>query len=186
MSMQRKTLTLLLTIIMAVLLAACDLLQDEEPQTQLDPTATLDAATPAGDGEASPTAAPDTEAPAAEEDAAEDPVTEDPAAQQSPVIAALEGTLESIYAEVLPSVVHIQVVVESGAGQVPDFPGLGPPQQGPLRGQGSGFVWDQEGHIVTNNHVVAGATTINVIFSDGLSVPATIVGADPDSDRLRE
>src|SRR6185503_12813852 len=42
--------------------------------------------------------------------------------------------------------------------------------------------WDQEGHIVTNNHVVGGADRIQVTFSDGTTVPATLVGADPDSD----
>jgi S1-C subfamily serine protease len=47
---------------------------------------------------------------------------------------------------------------------------------------GSGFVWDKQGHIVTNNHVVAEASTINVVFSDGSIVPAKTVGTDPDSD----
>ncbi len=47
---------------------------------------------------------------------------------------------------------------------------------------GSGFVWDKDGHIVTNNHVVAGATKISVTFYDGTIVPATLVGTDPDSD----
>jgi serine protease Do len=47
---------------------------------------------------------------------------------------------------------------------------------------GSGFVWDADGHIVTNNHVVDGATKITVTFADGTEVPATLVGHDPDSD----
>jgi serine protease Do len=62
-------------------------------------------------------------------------------------------------------------------------------QQAPDTGQapvgealGSGFVWDKEGHIVTNNHVVADASTIEVTFADGTTVPAKLVGADPDSD----
>lgn len=97
-------------------------------------------------------------------------------------IAALEGTLERIYNEVNPSVVHIQVVVEGGGGQLGQIPGFTPPQQGPQFGEGSGFVWDQEGHIVTNNHVIAGATNINVIFYDDFTVPAEIVGTDADSD----
>jgi len=50
------------------------------------------------------------------------------------------------------------------------------------RGEGSGFVYDKEGHIVTNNHVVEGAKTIRVTFFDGISVPAELVGTDPDSD----
>jgi serine protease Do len=61
----------------------------------------------------------------------------------------------------------------------PDLPAL---PSVPSSGQGSGFVWDTQGSIVTNNHVVEGATRINVTFADGRSVPATIVGRDPDSD----
>lgn len=52
----------------------------------------------------------------------------------------------------------------------------------PSTGQGSGFVFDQEGHIITNNHVVEGANEITVIFSDGTEADATLVGADPGSD----
>jgi len=44
--------------------------------------------------------------------------------------------------------------------------------------QGSGFVYDTEGRIITNNHVVADATEITVTFIDGTIVPATIVGRD--------
>src|SRR5690606_41574155 len=47
---------------------------------------------------------------------------------------------------------------------------------------GSGFVWDTEGHIVTNNHVVEDATSIVVQFSDGREYKAELVGTDPDSD----
>jgi S1-C subfamily serine protease len=43
-------------------------------------------------------------------------------------------------------------------------------------------VWDKEGHIVTNNHVVKDATSIVVQFSDGREYQAELVGADPDSD----
>jgi 2-alkenal reductase len=43
-------------------------------------------------------------------------------------------------------------------------------------------VWDEAGHIVTNNHVVEGADKIEVTFADGTIVPATLVGANRDSD----
>jgi len=49
-------------------------------------------------------------------------------------------------------------------------------------GVGSGFVYDDKGHILTNNHVVAGAEKITVAFHDGVEVPATIVGRDEMSD----
>ncbi|MER3469514.1 MAG: 2-alkenal reductase, partial [Thermoflexus sp.] len=49
-------------------------------------------------------------------------------------------------------------------------------------GTGSGFVWDCQGHIVTNNHVVEGAERIEVVFADGTTVPAEQVGADAYND----
>ena len=54
--------------------------------------------------------------------------------------------------------------------------------RGPNEGTGSGFVYDDKGHILTNNHVVSGSGKITVTFHDGVEVPATIVGTDPDSD----
>ena len=47
---------------------------------------------------------------------------------------------------------------------------------------GSGFVWDADGHIVTNNHVVEEGQRFQVTFSDGTSALADVVGRDPDSD----
>ena len=47
---------------------------------------------------------------------------------------------------------------------------------------GSGFVWDADGHIVTNNHVVEGAEQVQVTFSDGTQSIAEVVGTDADSD----
>jgi serine protease Do len=103
-------------------------------------------------------------------------------------VAALEGTLEQIYTQVNPSVVNIQVSVTVDATslafpQIPGFPQL-PVPQGPQTQEalGSGFVWDTQGHIVTNNHVVEGADKISVTFYDGTIVPAEITGTDPDSD----
>lgn len=50
------------------------------------------------------------------------------------------------------------------------------------RGSGSGFVYDQAGHILTNNHVVSGASSFEVIFASGDRQRARLIGADPDSD----
>jgi serine protease Do/2-alkenal reductase len=47
---------------------------------------------------------------------------------------------------------------------------------------GSGFVIDTKGDILTNNHVIDGATTISVTFQDGTILPATVVGRDPTAD----
>ena len=109
------------------------------------------------------------------------------------LLAAYQGTLENIYKDVSPSVVNIRVVQKVAASdtttsQLPLIPFFNLPQgnqQAPQQYQsalGSGFVWDQNGDIVTNNHVVSGADKIEVTFSDGTIVPATLVGADPDSD----
>jgi serine protease DegQ len=49
-------------------------------------------------------------------------------------------------------------------------------------GQGSGVVWDSNGVIVTNDHVVAGARRIEVAFADGQRAPAQMVGTDPQTD----
>ena len=104
-------------------------------------------------------------------------------------VAAYQGTLEDIYTSVSPSVVNIRVVqqMDASQGQVPVVPFFNTPQgqqpQDQYRsGLGSGFVWDKTGNIVTNNHVVEGADKIEVTFQDGAILPATLVGADPDSD----
>lgn len=57
---------------------------------------------------------------------------------------------------------------------------LGGEQQ--AQGQGSGFVFDAEGHIVTNQHVVEGAETVSIRFWDGSTHDATVVGSDPSTD----
>ena len=53
---------------------------------------------------------------------------------------------------------------------------------GAQEAQGSGFVYDEAGHIVTNQHVVQNAGTINVRFSDGSTRRARVVGTDPSTD----
>ncbi len=116
------------------------------------------------------------------------PASNQPTASgQTGLLAAYEGTLESIYSQVSPSVVNISVVQDNsgtnnqgGGFTNPNSPQSQTPQFS--QGEGSGFVWDLQGHIVTNNHVVDGATQITVFFSDGSSVPATVVGTDPSSD----
>ena len=52
----------------------------------------------------------------------------------------------------------------------------------PREGQGSGFIIDRKGYILTNNHVVANARKITVTMADGTKIPASLVGRDPTSD----
>jgi serine protease Do len=107
------------------------------------------------------------------------------------LVAAYEGVLENVYSQVNPSVVNVSVVLSQAASSIDqsqnpfgfNSPGNNQPQT-PQYAQalGSGFVWDTAGHIVTNNHVVDGATKIEVTFADGTTLPATLVGADSYSD----
>ncbi|MBI3603859.1 MAG: trypsin-like peptidase domain-containing protein [Nitrospirae bacterium] len=50
------------------------------------------------------------------------------------------------------------------------------------QGSGSGFIWNQDGHIVTNFHVIYGADTVKVVFADQSDFQARVVGIDPDHD----
>jgi S1-C subfamily serine protease len=50
------------------------------------------------------------------------------------------------------------------------------------RGTGSGFVWDEAGHIVTNYHVIAQASSANIRLNDGRDYPASLIGAAPEHD----
>lgn len=84
-----------------------------------------------------------------------------------------ELLLISIYERVNPAVVNIEVL---GPAPAPFGDDLFP------EGEGSGFVMDKEGRIVTNNHVVEGAEELQVTFYDGTIVEARVLGTDPYSD----
>ncbi len=125
---------------------------------------------------------------------------------------ALSEAFEAVADFVRPSVVQISVQKKAGAGaamgrrgapgrgQVPE--GMDPKEfeehvkrffgpdfkfeknqfGGVAQGTGSGFVYDDNGHILTNNHVVSGADKIMVTFHDGERAEAKVVGTDPDAD----
>jgi 2-alkenal reductase len=87
-------------------------------------------------------------------------------------------TFERVYTQVAPSVVKL-VVIPNGVGPAdPNAANVA----GTQTADGSGFVWDTLGDIVTNNHVVEGAGQIQVTFADGAQVSGRVIGADPDSD----
>jgi len=75
-----------------------------------------------------------------------------------------DGDLPALYEEVNPGVVAIRALTAEGGGL------------------GTGFVWDEEGHIVTNFHVVHSATDLEVDFPSGFKTRAQVLGSDPDSD----
>jgi len=81
-------------------------------------------------------------------------------------------TAADIYEQVRPSVVEIDV---SGSQS-------GPFGAQPFSGTGTGIVLDEEGHILTNNHVVGSADQIAVKFDDGSTIEATLAGADAAND----
>ena len=84
-----------------------------------------------------------------------------------------------IYKRSAPGVVQI-VSTSRGAASTDIF---GNPVPGETqRALGSGFVIDKEGHVVTNYHVVQGATSIEVSFSNQETVSAKVVGTDPSTD----
>jgi len=84
-----------------------------------------------------------------------------PPALPTPVDAAdVDTTLEALYMQVLPGVVSIQT------GQ----------------SEGSGFVFDSDGHVVTNQHVVEGTSEVEVAFASGFKAYGTVIGSDADAD----
>ena len=115
--------------------------------------------------------------PAAERVAAATPtpaVTPEPALEDElAILEAEDRVISALYARVNPAVVHITARVITM-----DF-FWGPM---PSEGTGSGFVIDQQGHIVTNYHVVEGADSVSVTLSDKTRVRAEIVGVDPPND----
>jgi S1-C subfamily serine protease len=70
------------------------------------------------------------------------------------------STLEALYQQVLPGVVSIQ----TGSSL------------------GSGFVFDNDGHVVTNQHVVEGASQVEISFASGFKAHGTVIGSDVDAD----
>lgn len=80
------------------------------------------------------------------------------------VVANSQELLVSLYDRVSPGVVAIQVFTDAGDGL------------------GTGFVYDDQGHIITNFHVVDGATDLEVDFPSGFKTTGKVVGTDTDSD----
>ena len=84
------------------------------------------------------------------------PITVDSAGQQEALV--------SLYESVMPGIVSIQVVGDQGGSL------------------GSGIVYDDQGHILTNYHVVEGAKQLEVDFTSGYKIYGTVIGTDLDSD----
>lgn len=114
----------------------------------------------------------------------DDPVPTNRVAGAEPVVireqvrtefVPVEGTGEieadpaAVARKVIPSIIHVQI----GTGSAGNFA---------VAGSGSGVVLSEDGLIVTNNHVVEGASDVQVIFADGRTYQAEILGTDPRTD----
>jgi len=86
-------------------------------------------------------------------------------------------SVNQIYRKAYRGVVEITVTSNSGGQQTPFGGGSGETQA-----EGSGWVYDDQGHIVTNEHVVDGATSISVQFWNGKTYTAHLVGSDKTTD----
>jgi S1-C subfamily serine protease len=93
---------------------------------------------------------------------------------RGPLLAGEQATI-ALFEAARPAVVYITTesrVVDAWTRNVFSIP----------RGSGSGFLWDDRGHVVTNHHVIAGAAGASVRLSDGRDVGASLVGASPAHD----
>jgi S1-C subfamily serine protease len=99
------------------------------------------------------------------------------------IVAAHELVMADLYEAAVPSVVRVSTSQAAPVGS-PFGPGFefGSPDQLVPRGEVSGWVWDTDGHIVTNHHVVAGADRVTVEFHNRDRFIADVIGTDPDSD----
>ncbi|MCR9110022.1 MAG: Do family serine endopeptidase [Rhodobacteraceae bacterium] len=112
-------------------------------------------------------------------------------AQESPAPYKTPAGFEDMVADKLPSVVGVlsNLPAQNARRNMPTMPpgmeeffGQQPQNQRPRRAQGSGFVVSDDGLIVTNNHVVQGAETVEVQLDDGSTHEVEIVGTDPATD----
>ena len=98
------------------------------------------------------------------------PTLPPPAEADLAELDAQDALLASLYQRVNPAVVYIEVLIQRGGGLQPIS-------------SGSGFMIDQDGHVVTNNHVVENADDLQVVLADGSVIhEVEVVGRDPYSD----
>jgi S1-C subfamily serine protease len=156
----RRLFASLTLSVAALILAGCslpDLSSSRPPPTQLPPTPQVVVLV------ATPTPAPVDMAQAAQERSG----------SPGNPFDAEEARRVAIYEQVSPAVANITTQIVRNDffwGSVPE------------EGSGSGFLWDDQGNVVTNYHVIEGARNISVSFSDDVNLAAVVVGTDPQND----
>ena len=98
-------------------------------------------------------------------------------AGQPTAASTTQSSVGAVYRKVQNGVVEITATTTSGSSNF-GFGGSTQTQEA----QGSGFVYDTSGHIVTSEHVIDGATSISIRFPNGSKYKATLVGADTSTD----
>ena len=168
--MNSKALPAIIGILVLALVAAACTGSDPTPTPTLAPT-DVSTPTPTIAPTPTPTSAP-TSTPTATPTPPPNPSpVAAEAATQNPTAAA--RTIPEIIRALTPSVVHIQ----TEAVRLDQFN-----QPVPAGGVGTGEIIDEEGHILTNNHVIAGAERILVTLSDGRHFEAKLIGGDSTLD----
>jgi putative serine protease PepD len=102
-----------------------------------------------------------------------------PAAAEPVSSSSTQSSIASIVQTALPGVVEIKVEGRAESQSNP-FPLPVPTPR--VQGLGSGWVYDDQRHVVTNEHVVGGAEQVTVVFQDGTEVPARVLGTDRSTD----
>ena len=181
---QYSHLPVLAVAVLAVALAVASACSQPAPTplatVELTPPAVNTVSSPADAAKATPPQAVESEAAPGAEQFVQSGTPETEALMSSAaLVAAQDKVMAGIYERAVPSVVGLRVIKSITIGGI--APGM--PQGDFLsRAAGSGFVWDDEGHVVTNKHVIDGADRIIVMMSNGVQTDAELVGDDPDSD----
>ncbi len=98
-----------------------------------------------------------------------------PGALDTTTAARLSGAFREAAARALPSVVQVRVIARPHQQ-------TGRADTVRAAGTGSGFFFDDRGHILTNRHVIIGAERVGIVLSDGREFEATVIGADRNTD----
>lgn len=109
-------------------------------------------------------------------------IADSPQAATAPPTFVPPTSLAPLVDAVEPAVVNVYVTSLQKLDITAQMQMFGFPSERTVRGQGSAFVISADGYLLTNSHVAAGASEIRVKFHNGEEYPATVVGADQESD----